>query len=94
MRHRTRVDRTVKEQDQTLSRVEDQRTGQLGGVPNELASAIAAAFRAGWATGYQECAEGGLVTHVEGGRPLEETAALERWLFVEAAFAPRPVDDK
>jgi len=56
------------------------------------AEQIARAFRAGWATGFQECAEGlGLDWNRETeDRPAAETAALERWLFVEAASKAHP----
>jgi hypothetical protein len=52
---------------------------------------VCAAFRAGWATGFQECAEGATIDWKQetGDRPALETAALERWLFVNAVSQPR-----
>lgn len=62
------------------------------GAQPEKSAAECAAFRAGWATGFQECAEGATIdwSQETGERPALETAALERWLFVEAASRLRP----
>jgi hypothetical protein len=58
-------------------------------LPTEYA--IERAFRAGWATGFQECAEGATINWSQetGDRPALETAALERWRLVEAALVAK-----
>ncbi len=55
---------------------------QSGELATGGANEMARAFRAGWATGFQECAEGAVLEHGETDRPALETAALERWLAV------------
>jgi hypothetical protein len=66
----------------------DELSAALARLPSSSPpEAVCEAFRAGWATGFQECAEGATIDWPKepGERPALETLALERWLFVQAA---------
>jgi hypothetical protein len=81
----------MKKEDFTHVDTQAKSSGEATGGMNELARA----FRAGWAAGFQECAEGAVIDWAteHGERPALETAALERWLFVEAASKARELAD-